>query len=258
MASLLGDMEKKVTADVPTRNRKRKPTRESLSPPISSEDDGFVSYRNGDSYADTSSDGPMDDYLLQNGGDQAASSPFKRVKTTKGQITPAVKRFEEFTVDASSDGMDAPFDDSFDDISMGDFTQDEEEMKPKIEKPPIKLEASDEALRPVKDGKANVKKKDETPSWLNIHEGLAVKSEDTLGPLAASSSTVNSANLNALEEDGSLRFFWIDYLEQDGKIYFIGKVKDKTSGTWTSCCITVENMQRNLFVLPREKRFGER
>jgi DNA polymerase alpha subunit A len=91
---------------------------------------------------------------------------------------------------------------------------------------------------------------------LSVYDSLAVTTEDTLGPLAASAA-ISSSNISALEPDGSLRFFWLDYLELDGRIYFIGKLKDKNSGAWVSCCVTVEGVQRNLFVLPREKRVEE-
>ena len=102
------------------------------------------------------------------------------------------------------------------------------------------------------------KKKEEEgePAWLSVHASLAVASGDTFGPLEANASKVKSENINALEEDGSLRFFWIDYLEQDGRVYFIGKLKDKATGTWISCCVTVDNLQRNLFLLPRERQLG--
>ena len=59
--------------------------------------------------------------------------------------------------------------------------------------------------------------------------------------------------MSVLEPDGSLRFFWLDYLELDGSIYFTGKLRDKVTGAWLSCCVTVEGLQRNLFALPREK-----
>jgi len=91
-------------------------------------------------------------------------------------------------------------------------------------------------------------------SWLSVYDSLSIAKDDTLGPLNNASSSVNNSNISALELDGSLRFFWLDYLEHEGKLYFIGKLKDKTSGAWVSCCITVEGLQRNLFVLPREKR----
>ena len=34
----------------------------------------------------------------------------------------------------------------------------------------------------------------------------------------------------------------------------MGKLKDKVTGKWVSCCVTVEGIQRNLFVLQREKQ----
>ncbi|EEB96533.1 hypothetical protein MPER_04320, partial [Moniliophthora perniciosa FA553] len=80
---------------------------------------------------------------------------------------------------------------------------------------------------------------------------------ETLGPLAPSTAGAGASNIDALEEDGSLRFYWLDYLEHEGHLYFIGKLKDKTTGAWVSCCVTVEGLERNLFVLPRQKRAEE-
>lgn len=104
---------------------------------------------------------------------------------------------------------------------------------------------------------AEEKKKmlDTTPTWLSVYDSLTVAAEDSSGPLASSNSGAGSSSqASVLEDDGSLRFYWMDYLENDGKIYFIGKTQDKRSNKWLSCCVTVENLQRNLFVLPREYR----
>lgn len=60
-----------------------------------------------------------------------------------------------------------------------------------------------------------------------------------------------SAKVQALEEDKSMRFFWLDYVETNGVLHFIGKVFDRESKRYVSCCMTVENIDRNLFVLPR-------
>ena len=83
-----------------------------------------------------------------------------------------------------------------------------------------------------------------------------VDKTDVLGSGSTSASVKGSA-VSALEPDGSLRFFWLDYLEYEGKLYFIGKTQDKSSQAWVSCCVTVENMQRNLFVLPRTRRMEQ-
>jgi DNA polymerase Pol2 len=54
--------------------------------------------------------------------------------------------------------------------------------------------------------------------------------------------------------DRTLRFFWIDYLEENGLVHLLGKAYDRSTEKYVSCCVTVKNIQRNLFVLPRERR----
>lgn len=59
---------------------------------------------------------------------------------------------------------------------------------------------------------------------------------------------------SALEEDGSLRMFWLDYTEVNGSLCLFGKVKDKSSNTYVSCFLKVDNILRKLYFLPREHR----
>ncbi|KAF2843119.1 hypothetical protein M501DRAFT_993968 [Patellaria atrata CBS 101060] len=58
----------------------------------------------------------------------------------------------------------------------------------------------------------------------------------------------------ALEEDGSLRMFWLDYTEVNGSLCLFGKVKDKSTGNFVSCFVKVDNILRKLYFLPREYR----
>ena len=263
MASLLGNMEN-VAPDSHLRSRKRKPR--DMSPPSSPGDSDFNTYRlNGtDSYADTSSDGPMEDYTDPLSDDIDVSSPLKKQKISYIGVSPAIQKFKQIHVATSSDGFDESFDE-YDDANMDVFMDDDIDVKPKKEEGPVKIEIEEPNLSHRSFGYktddktvADVKKKEEeAPSWLNVHASLTVASDGSLGPLASNSSGIHSSNIHALEEDGSLRFFWLDYLEQDGKVHFVGKLKDKSSGEWVSCCISVENLERNLFVLPRDKRVGE-
>lgn len=64
--------------------------------------------------------------------------------------------------------------------------------------------------------------------------------------------SLQTAKVQALEEDGSVRFYWLDYVETNGVLHFIGKVFDKESKKYVSCALTVEGIDRNLFVLPRQ------
>ena len=56
---------------------------------------------------------------------------------------------------------------------------------------------------------------------------------------------------DAVEKDGSLRFFWTDYTEVNGSLCLFGKVKDKPSGSYVSAFVKVDNILRKLYFLPR-------
>lgn len=60
---------------------------------------------------------------------------------------------------------------------------------------------------------------------------------------------------NVLNDDGSMYMFWIDAYEKNGVVYLFGKVFSKSTGVYTSCCVVVNGIERNLFVLPRQKVF---
>ena len=164
------------------------------------------------------------------------------------------------------------YDQAFDEFDFNNL-QFEDEAKPFVEevdiKPIIPAPPVDHKAKPEAPAEARqVKTLDlETPSWLAIADRLNANATeqsadfDTLGPLTASTTTtLSSANISALEEDGTLRFFWLDYLELEGKLYLIGKVVDKSASkagrAWASCCVIVNGIQRNLFVKPREFKLG--
>lgn len=59
---------------------------------------------------------------------------------------------------------------------------------------------------------------------------------------------------DALEQDGSLHVFWIDYTEVNGSLCLFGKVKNKRNGQYLSCFIKIDNILRKLYFLPRQHR----
>ncbi|KAK0238467.1 hypothetical protein EDD85DRAFT_904879 [Armillaria nabsnona] len=235
MASLLGDIDAEPIPAVP-KSRKRK-----TSPSYDYDNDSSpVPYRSHTSYVDTSSDGPMDSPFSDTPSDDLIFSPKKKVKTDVVGMTPATQHLSRINMKSDSD-FDVPDDFDFDMDAFDQMDDDLDDLKP-VKKEPVV---------------ASLPKKEEAdalPSWLSVYDSLAVAEADTLGPLESSSSAASSSKIAALEPDGSLRFFWIDYLEHEGKLYFVGKLKDKTTGMWVSCCVTVEGVERNLFVLPRDKR----
>ncbi|KAK4050302.1 DNA-directed DNA polymerase alpha catalytic subunit pol1 [Microbotryomycetes sp. JL201] len=69
-------------------------------------------------------------------------------------------------------------------------------------------------------------------------------------------------SVNALEDDGSIRFWWFDYVESatTGNLFLVGKVKargGKDDGKWVSACVAVSGIKRKLYVLPRKKALDD-
>jgi DNA polymerase alpha subunit A len=229
MASLLGDIDAAPVAPIP-RARKRKPSFDS--------EPGSPPYRNSH-WNEPSSDGPLDDGAQSS--DFEIASPKKKVKVDPG-VLPTIERMEHMGMH----GAPKPFDDySMDDLDMDAFESIEDDIDLK---PVVKRE-------PVENKLPKLKAEPEHPSWLSVYDSLSIAATDSIGSLP--STGLSTSRISALEPDGSLRFYWLDYLENDGRIHFIGKLKDKTSGVWVSCCVTVENIQRNLFLLPRDKMVEE-
>lgn len=89
------------------------------------------------------------------------------------------------------------------------------------------------------------------PAWDNVSSGLnIIKASD--GPVIGKLD-----GANALEEDGSVKMFWMDYTEVNGALILFGKVQDKKSGKYVSAFLKIDGIMRNLFFLPREKRMSK-
>lgn len=268
LGTLLGQMDD--IAKAPTTTRKRKPEHDAPNGYSNGKPKARTGgYERNTNYADadTSSDGFVDTGFPSgppSEDDLDVFNPTKKIKIEDAGVTPAIERMDRFHVASSGDEGDAPMNDSFDDIDMDAFMEIDEDLMESTSKPAPKVikkeEPNEVKLKPSISSKPEDKKKslDDTPTWLSVYDSLTVTKDDTLGPAAGSSSKASgSKDASVLEEDGSLRFFWLDYLEHEGKLYFIGKTQDKKTKLWLSCCVTVENLQRNLFVLPRERRVEE-
>lgn len=71
-----------------------------------------------------------------------------------------------------------------------------------------------------------------------------------------------TTKIDAFEKDGSLRFYWLDHVEVNGAVHLTGKVYDRAATDpnkrWVSCCVRVNGIMRNLFVLPRVAKSQEK
>jgi len=242
MASILGNMDSIPVDPLPlgaSRKRKPSPVYDLDSSPLKRPNER---YRHKPSYEDDlSSDGPLEDVRVPSSDDY--TSPNKRLRTSDAEMAYATEHLT--CLDSEDSNM-------YDDIDMDEFMETDDDLD---FKPSVKKEIKDVVITKLISSKPAIpSKEDAKPSWLSVYESLAVETEETLGPLSGGSGSTNPVDISVLESDGSLRFFWLDYLELDGKLYFTGKLEDKSTGAWVSCCVTVLNLERNLFVLPREKR----
>lgn len=255
MNTLLGDMNtiKTAPSNPFKSSRKRKP-----SPPPKYRSNEHRSSSPVDPYDGVHSDGLHDD--AGPSGDESMSP--KKKQRTDPAIRPALDGLTN--LDVHSSGLE---DAGMDDYDFGDTSLDEldpsafdqlDEIKPTTSKINPKVESTEvdfkELPKPLPTSTPSENKKAENLSWMSYYDSLSVAKGETLGSGPSAFSSTSQDKISALEPDGSLRFFWLDYLEHDGKVHFIGKLKDKRSGQWVSCCVTVENLQRNLYVLPRERR----
>ncbi|XP_063979720.1 DNA polymerase alpha catalytic subunit [Diachasmimorpha longicaudata] len=77
--------------------------------------------------------------------------------------------------------------------------------------------------------------------------------QDPSGKISEDLSKVVTTNSSG---DSILKFFWLDASEdpyrQPGVVHLFGKVHLESSNTYVSCCVTVKNIPRRIYVLPRE------
>ncbi|KAI1854600.1 hypothetical protein JX265_007530 [Neoarthrinium moseri] len=87
-------------------------------------------------------------------------------------------------------------------------------------------------------------------SWNDLTSKLNVVSS----PATETRSIGKMDYKDAIEEDGSLNFFWTDYTEANGSLCLFGKVLNKKTKSYVSCFVKVDNILRKLYFLPRQHR----
>uniref|UniRef100_H2Y7K6 DNA polymerase n=1 Tax=Ciona savignyi TaxID=51511 RepID=H2Y7K6_CIOSA len=74
-------------------------------------------------------------------------------------------------------------------------------------------------------------------------------------PVEINVDSSNLPNVTNTEGDKVFRFYWLDAHEdqykQPGVVYLFGKVFVESAKGYVSCCVTVKNVERKIFVLPR-------
>ena len=85
-------------------------------------------------------------------------------------------------------------------------------------------------------------------SWMTLDKTLTV----TASPARQGSGKLDAAN--TVRPDGTVLFYWTDYIEINGILGLFGKVQDSTTGQYVSAYCRVDGVMRNLYFLPRTTR----
>lgn len=115
---------------------------------------------------------------------------------------------------------------------------------PKVKEPTYPSPATSSPLRANPDG-IDPSSWNDVTSKLNVLSSPATTDFKTFGKLSAQ---------DAIEENGSLLFFWLDYVEVNGSLCLFGKVKNKKTGAYVSAFAKIDNVLRKLYFLPRKYR----
>ncbi|KAF7661751.1 hypothetical protein LDENG_00253600 [Lucifuga dentata] len=110
--------------------------------------------------------------------------------------------------------------------------------------------------------KVEAKAEPEDPALLSSRIGSSWGQEEETGASEAPAEVhVDSSQLPLAQgEEGEqvFRFFWLDAFEdpytQPGVVYLFGRVWIESAQSYVSCCVTVKNIERTMYFLPREHK----
>lgn len=257
MADLLGEVDTNVVSNhAPARNIVKSDTRRKvrvLSPPLSHKprpekagkedvDNAPISPVSQRPETDfESDDGPLpaaddDDALM---GDPSPSSPITKAVERK---TSGLSKAEEPEED-DNDLMDVAEATGHKESKTASVNMAGTRPPPKIKQESYPTPASSSPQKPTAEAVDT--------SWNDVRSKLNVLSSPA-GPEARTFGKLRAQD--AVEEDGSLRMFWLDFTEVNGSLCLFGKVKNKQTGSYVSAFVKVDNILRKLYFLPREFR----
>lgn len=123
-----------------------------------------------------------------------------------------------------------------------------DEVMKQLEDEDWNMEAIIEAVNGIEQDSMD-SKENQAPDMIVENVGSLVPIDEA--PVASSSMQRASTSFTPAA-DGLFDFYWLDAYEKSstGIVYLFGKIWE--GGSFVSCCVTVQNIQRNLFFLPRE------
>jgi DNA polymerase alpha subunit A len=96
---------------------------------------------------------------------------------------------------------------------------------------------------------------DNTSDWQQVRAGI-----EAAAVLPDVKVDAGKLPLDTVDGEEVLHFYWLDAYEPNrgnGTIYLFGKVFVEEASSFVSCCLTVNNLERNVFVVPRDTRLDD-
>ncbi|XP_071798357.1 DNA polymerase alpha catalytic subunit-like [Asterias amurensis] len=177
--------------------------------------------------------------------------PAKKVKRSevvvKEEPMDEIEEYSEVSHDQKHGFENVDFDNEIDEFDLEDVKE------PVKEEQAVKKEAQVSQPQPMKKAYVHPDACSST-GWETIRE----EAEDNKDAVAMDIQ-VNSASLPMTTNEAGdqvLRFFWLDAYEdpykQPGTVYLFGRVWIESAKIYVSCCLTVKNLERVIYLLPRE------
>ncbi|NXX91398.1 DPOLA polymerase, partial [Centropus bengalensis] len=168
--------------------------------------------------------------------------------TANGEV---VKTIEEETTEDDNQGVMDFDEEDFDEPMEAEHVENVPETAQSLERDKEIKQKEAQQLESKKEASVLSCPPPDTSCWDGIEEDEAdlvvadVQLDPNLLPL-----------VNAENDERVLKFYWLDAYEdqfsQPGVVFLFGKVWIESANTFVSCCVTVKNIERTVYLLPRE------
>lgn len=167
-------------------------------------------------------------------------------KTVPSRAVEKVKTKVEEPEEEVNDAM------AFDEVDFDepmDLAVEDEKPAIKEEIEPFKTSTAPTAV------KVQLKEEPHDPALLHL-ESTWGQEEETAAPAEVQVDSSQLPLVEGPEGEMVFRFYWLDAFEdqynQPGVVYLFGKVWIESAKSHISCCVTVKNIERTMYLLPRE------
>lgn len=258
MANLLSGLSGDTSSAAPTTSSLQKPPRREAIPKSKvfnqyRSEDGDVGYSSQSNNNQLSSDPPyssdMDMY-----GESVRTKHLRRKFDENANFASSPTKKSRNQPPSSSDN---------------DFDPFEEDVKPLNRAPSswtkdVKKEPSPSPVAqptPIKSAKMDVDTEEKAATapkaWMSVLENMAPSPPPSPKAEEEFKREGSATDSPLYDDEGCVHFYWLDYIEDFGRVILFGKAYDPEAKKWQSTSVTVEGIQRNLFVTPRPYKLDD-